>query len=107
MITITYHKQYHALTMEGHAYTDEPGKDLVCASASMLAYTLAANARALEAQGALRDMHAELNAGKADIRCTPVRKMKSVVQLVFETVCIGFDLLARDYPEQVRFEILG
>lgn len=107
MITITYHKQYHALTMEGHACAQEPGKDLVCASASMLAYTLAANVRTLEAQGVLRECHIQLDSGKADIRCTPVSQMKTIVKLVFDTVCIGFDLLARDNPEYVHFEILG
>lgn len=107
MITITYHKQYYALTMEGHAYTDEPGKDLVCAAASMLASTLEANVRTLEARGALRECHTELHSGKADIRCTPVSQMRAIVQLVFDTVCIGFSLLARDNPEHVCFEILG
>lgn len=107
MITITYHKQFYALTLEGHAHADEPGKDLVCAAASMLASTLEANVRTLETQGVLRECHTELTCGQADIRCTPVRQMRAIVQLVFDTVCIGFSLLARDNPDYVQFEILG
>ena len=43
MILVTYYRSYNRLTVEGHAHSGEPGKDLVCASASILAYTLAAN----------------------------------------------------------------
>ena len=43
MIQVTYYKSYNRVTVEGHALSGAPGHDLVCAGASTLAYTLAAN----------------------------------------------------------------
>lgn len=106
MITVIYHKKYNALTMEGHAYSGEPGHDLVCSAASMLANTLAANVAVLEDGGQVRDMHTELEHGKADVRCTPVGRYRAVVTVIFDAVCAGFALLARDYPENITYEVM-
>lgn len=107
MIHVTYHRSYSRLTVKGHAGSGEPGKDLVCASASILAYTLAANAKALKQQGAIRDMTAVLREGDTEISCTPGHRHRAVVTLVFDTVCAGFTLLARDYPDFLRYEVRG
>ena len=42
MITVIYHRDLNRVTVEGHAQSGEVGHDLVCASASILVYTLAA-----------------------------------------------------------------
>ena len=44
MIEVTYYREHNRLVVTGHAQSNEYGKDLICASASILALTLGANA---------------------------------------------------------------
>ena len=105
MIQATYYRKYNRLTVTGHAESAEPGKDLVCASASMLAYTLAANVANMADHGQVRNPVIKNNEGDTEIRCNPRHNLKASVTLVFDSVCVGFDLLAHDYPEFVKYEI--
>lgn len=105
MIQATYYRKYNRLTVTGHAGAAEPGKDLVCASASMLAYTLAANVANMADNGQVRNPVIKNNEGDAEISCTPRHNLKASVTLVFDSVCVGFELLAHDYPEFVNYEI--
>ena len=105
MIQATYYRKYNRLTVTGHAGAAEPGHDLVCASASMLAYTLAANVANMADNGQVRQPIIENNEGNTEIRCTPIHKLKNTVTLIFDSVCVGFELLAHDYPEYITYEI--
>lgn len=105
MIQAVYYRKYNRLTVEGHAYSAEPGHDLVCASASMLAYTLAANVANMADHGQVRQPIIENAPGKTEISCNPISRYKSTVALVFDSVCVGFELLAHDYPENISYEI--
>ncbi len=104
MIRVVYRRDGPSLTVRGHAGSGEPGHDLVCAAASVLAHTLAANARALEAHGEAAAT-AELRAGEATICCRPAEERRTEVRLLFDAVCLGFALLARDYPEFLSYEV--
>ena len=95
------------MTIEGHAKSGEAGHDLVCASASILAYTLAANVTNAKAAGYLRSGVAKLEAGDTEIKCMPRSWYKSTMMLIFDTVCAGFELLAHNYPENISYEIRG
>ena len=105
MIKAVYHRKYHRLTIDGHAHSGEPGQDLVCASASALAYTLAANIQNLYRQGAVREPVTRMDPGAAEIRCSAVSRYRSTVTLVFDTVCAGLDILSQQYPENISYEI--
>ena len=105
MIQATYYRSYNRLTVTGHARSAEPGKDLVCASASILAYTLAANVANMADNGQVRQPVIKTDKGDAEISCNPRHNLKASVTLVFDTVCVGFELLAHDYPEYISYEI--
>ena len=107
MIEVIYHRTYHRLTIEGHAGSGEIGHDLVCASVSTLAYTLAENISHMEALGHLYSMNVCMDPGEAEIQCSPNTRYKSLVSLIFDSICAGFALLARDYPENISYEIRG
>lgn len=107
MIQVIYYRQHNRLTVEGHAYSGEPGKDLVCASASILAYTLAANVGNLADLGHVRIENMELSSGKAEIAIKPRSGVSAIVGRIFESICVGFELLAKDYPQYIRYEIHG
>ena len=105
MIHAVYYRKFHRLTVTGHAGAAEPGHDLVCASASMLAYTLAANVANMADNGQVREPIIRNNEGDTEISCNPRHNLKASVTLVFDSVCVGFELLAHDYPEYVSYKI--
>ena len=105
MIQATYYRKYNRLTVTGHAGSAEHGHDLVCASASMLAYTLAANVANMADNGQVREPIMKLDEGNTEISCNPRHNLKASVALVFDSVCVGFELLAHDYPEFIQYEI--
>lgn len=105
MIQAIYYRKYNRLTVTGHANSAEHGHDLVCASASMLAYTLAANVANMADHGQVRNPVIKDAEGDTEISCNPRHNLKSSVTLVFDTVCVGFELLANSYPEYITYEI--
>lgn len=105
MIQAIYYRSYNRLTVTGHANSAEPGHDLVCASASMLAYTLAANVASMADNGQVRQPIIKNNEGDTEISCNPRHNLKNTVTLVFDSICLGFGLLAHDYPEYISYEI--
>ena len=105
MIQVVYYRKYNRLTVTGHAGADELGHDLVCASASILAYTLAANVANMADNGQVREPVIKNNPGDTEISCNPRHNLKASVTLVFDSVCVGFELLAHDYPDFVSYEI--
>lgn len=107
MIQVTYHRKYHKLTIEGHAHSGEAGHDLVCASASILAYTLAASVANMSAAKQIREPVIRLDPGDAEISCKTIRRFEAPVTLIFDTICGGYELLARDYPENIHYEVRG
>jgi uncharacterized protein YsxB (DUF464 family) len=93
--------------MEGHAHSAEKGHDLVCASATILAYTLAQFVKNMKDAGQVYYPTIELTDGHTTISCSPPKRIQSSVKLAFDTVCAGFELLARDYPDNISYEIRG
>jgi uncharacterized protein YsxB (DUF464 family) len=108
MIKVVYSRNSHRVTIEGHAGSGEVGHDLVCASASILAYTLASLMDSMDKGVQVRDVTVDLDEEKgALISCEPAEDYIHSVRLMFDTICAGFDLLAQEYPEYVSFELRG
>lgn len=107
MIKAIYYRNHNALTVEGHANSGEPGHDLVCSAVSALAYTLAANVANMADNRFLVIEGMELSSGKAEIRWKPKHRYKATVEMVINAVCVGFELLARNYPQYISYEIHG
>ena len=107
MIKVIYHRQYNRVTVEGHAGSGPEGHDLVCASVSALALTLAGNVSYMRAQDAVYSEILKLEEGNAEIQCTPYRRYKDSVEQAFRSICVGFELLATKYPEHISYEVLG
>lgn len=107
MIKVTYFREHSRVTVKGHAYSDEPGKDLVCAGVSALAFTLAENVGYMQQSGYVRDVTVKMDPGDCEIACRPKGKYKDTVRLILEAVCVGFALLAASTPEYITYEIHG
>ena len=93
------------LTMEGHAGHGKKGEDIVCAAASILAYTVAQMVAQMAAQGKLLDAPQILLApGKCHISAKPGKDTFYEVFHSFFVVQVGYFLLATRYPENVKLE---
>ena len=107
MIEVTYHRKYSRLTVKGHAMTAPKGEDLVCAAASILARTLAANAAQFNSEGMLKSCHIRLDDGDAEITAEPRNRYRAAVQMALEAVIVGFEILAQGAPGVVEYTIMG
>lgn len=107
MITVIYHRSRHELSVCGHAGNGTVGHDLVCASASILAYTLAAAVQNMADAGHVNHPQIIIRPGETLISCESTSRYRSPVTLVFDTICGGFELLARDYPKNISYEMKG
>lgn len=95
-------------TCKGHAGQAERGQDIVCASASILAYTLAQNIFFLQEKGKLKSKpRVTLRDGEAYISCRPKRNDFDEVLHTFFVVQLGYFLLAHNYPQYVELIMLG
>ena len=91
-----------ALTMQGHAAFAPAGQDIVCAAASMLAYTAAERLRELADEGAVQALACRMEPGDLRIAfCQPMPDGR--VEALFDTLAPGFRLLAARYPAHVCF----
>ena len=107
MIQVTYWPGLNRVTVQGHARSGEDGKDLVCAGASTLAVTLAANVQWLADNGYLREKVVRLEKGEAEIQCIPRSRYADSEQLMMRSVTVGFEALARQYPDYIDYERRG
>ena len=95
-------------TCEGHAGQAEKGQDIVCASASMLAYTLAQNIIFLQDKGIFKgNPRVIFKDGNAHISCRPKKTSMGEVLHTFFVVQVGYSLLAHNYPQYVALTMFG
>ena len=92
------------LQVLGHAGGGKKGEDLVCAAVSALVLTLAANTDRMARAGWVTDPVIRLADGSARICCTPTKEYRAAAELIFGSICAGFEVLAGKYPEHVQVE---
>lgn len=110
MLTIRFFKKPEKgtlhMTVRGHAGAGRKGEDLVCAGASMLAYTLAQAVSFYYQDGLLRRKpKLKLREGDCEIVCCPKEEGYAAVLTSYWTQQCGARTLAKNYPKNVRLEI--
>jgi len=101
--------RYLCLTVKGHAGSAPKGEDLVCASASILAYTVAQIVQEMHSLGDLKDEPLiELGEGDATVmaRCKN-DTVYMAAKIVFTVAKTGYELLAHNYPQFVDIKSVG
>ena len=109
MINVTFTTEGNKLSLrlKGHAGYAEHGKDIVCASASILAYTVAQFVKEAEHKGDLASPpHIHLESGDTLVACEPCEDTYNAVQNAYLFAKMGYALLAHNYPQYVRLEVL-
>lgn len=95
------------MTLQGHAGAAPKGEDLVCASATMLAYTVAQAVQFMFEQGMLKKKpKISIKEGNAAVIATPTEETYAEVLHTFWVAQCGAHVLARNYPQYVRLEHL-
>ena len=97
MINVT--RRDYVITAVGHAGFAAAGTDIVCAAESALFYTLA---RELDYRKIEFIMTERADTG-AEIIAYPPDGFTLDTDVVFETICTGYRMLAEEYPEHVTF----
>ncbi len=101
MIRARYGRRSMTLELRGHAGSAPKGEDLVCAAASALAFTAA---EALRDEGDRFFPRVVSSSGALRIACEPLSGSRKACRRLLDTIWIGFELLARDYPACVSAE---
>jgi uncharacterized protein YsxB (DUF464 family) len=102
-VTIATEGEKLSLRLEGHAEYAEVGKDIVCASASILAYTVAQFVMEAENKGDLvSPPHIQMDSGNALISCEPCEDTYEAVQNAYLFAKMGYAILEHNYPQYVR-----
>ena len=107
--TMDESKRMASLHVKGHAGQNAYGNDIICASASILAYTLGQNVKMAEAKGMLKyPPKIKLKDGDAIITCR-AKDDGSYSELLHTYLVIqtGYVLLAHNYPQYAAVEMFG
>ena len=93
----------HEVSVKGHAQSGAEGHDILCASVSALFYTLLTNAMRLEGWGKGKILSYRHEKGDGYIQFKALNQGKANANIVFETICEGFKMLAEEYPKNISF----
>lgn len=111
MITVKFYQKpgdgsIH-MTLKGHSGAAPRGQDLVCAAATMLAYTAAQAVQFLHEQDKLvKKPKISIRDGYAVVIATPKEDAYPETLCAFWVAQCGAHVLAHNYPQQVRLEHL-
>ena len=103
MIEIRIHKRKGAydIRIRGHAGHEEKGKDIYCASASVLLYTLAEN---IKGNPCVTEYAEEIKEGNSRIFFTFTGERE--IPAITTTIEKGFVMLVREYPEYFSIDFI-
>ena len=113
MITATFSSNDETrelcLTVKGHAGQASLGQDIVCASASILAYTVAQIIRTMEHHGDLEGKALiEMGNGDATISCRcKDDAIYAEASHTYFVARVGYSLLVHNYPQFVELKTDG
>ena len=102
-VTFTETPEKLSLRLEGHAGYAETGKDIVCASASILAYTLAniVDNASMIYVGVKVVINLESGNTTIECECKDAETYASLADSYHHTK-LGYELLSYKYPQYVR-----
>ena len=96
------------LKLTGHAGQAEHGQDIVCAAASILAYTVAQTLQFMYEEGNLKKKpHIKLEEGDTIIVGKPKDDTYAETLHTFFVAQVGYHLLAHNYPQYVTLSSFG
>ena len=110
MVKVVFDERGNKLTLEivGHAGQAPAGHDIVCASCSILIYTVAEIVKDYASEGKLKSAPTiNLQNGYGCITCEPKKKAYAELQYAYCVAKVGYILLANNYPDFVELKMFG
>jgi uncharacterized protein YsxB (DUF464 family) len=107
MVEITFSAKDFMIKAEGHANSDEEGKDIVCASVSTLLYTLKDSLEHCLMMLETDTLKASVKKGNAFVRCVPKEAYMGNIEMIYWVILNGCYALAESYPDYVTFTEVG
>lgn len=96
------------LKIKGHSGQAGRGHDIICASVSILAYTVAQVVKTMYAKGKLEgEPEIRLESGEAIIVCEPKETALEEAMHTYSMAQVGYLLLAYNHPQYVELEQFG
>lgn len=102
--TFSTNKKAGSITLKvsGHAGSAEQGKDIICAAASILSYTLAQAVTFMHEEGKLhKKPNIRMKDGEAVITVKPKDEWYGEALHAYFITQVGFHLLSHNYPQYV------
>jgi uncharacterized protein YsxB (DUF464 family) len=93
-----------SLTVTGHAEYADKGEDIVCAAASILAYTLAEHLAVLSERGHIDKPDLKMESGDCSVSCVADDKTYGYLKDKFVFVQMGMEIISNTYPECVSVQ---
>lgn len=107
-VTIAKGENFLSLRLEGHAGYAGIGKDIVCASCSILAYSVANIVMEEALKGSFSsEPEVRMESSFASIYCETTKDSHERLLHAFRTAEVGYRLLSHSYPQNVEFKIVG
>ena len=92
----------YIISVDGHAGHSEDGNDIVCAAASVLAFTLYRAVKMLDEEGEISLFSHSISKGDAEFDFTVKEWAIEKAQAVVDSIIEGYLLLEENYPECVQ-----
>lgn len=97
-----------SLKVKGHAGQANPGRDIVCAAASILDFTVAQMVKDIYKRKGLRKKPVlNMRNGDSAILCKPKEDCMDETLHVFFVAQTGYQLLSHNYPQFVKVSVFG
>ena len=97
-----------SLKVKGHAQQAPEGHDIVCASATILAYTVAQMVTDTYQKGGLKKPpKIKIEKGNVVVTCHPKNDTYADLLHTYFVAQVGYHLLAHNYPQFVELKMLG
>lgn len=92
------------VSIEGHAGYAPEGSDIVCAAASVLAFTLIEAIVSLDQKGFLERLYRSVEKGSIQLDFTVKPSGRDKAEAILSAVAGGYALLGDNFPEYVEAE---
>ena len=101
-ITLNSYYDDHILECTGHTGYATRGKDIICASVSILCLTIADYLNEAAKNGLISNLLCDISSGYANIRFTS--KHGEEAEKCFLAITNGFKLLAECFPDHINYD---
>lgn len=105
MIDITVNASEYDVKVTGHAGSGDFGHDLVCASVSILMYTLA-QCISDKKDYLVKSPKLKLIDGDGHIRCKPKERYQPCFDAMYWQTCNGLKMLSDNYSRFVKLHVI-